>query len=210
MVQVQPRNLLPLDPQRNQPVPSRKIDIILALELPSDRVAKAFARWADEDISFNQSSGDFHRRMPIFTNIEVKRTHGIEPLVQLGIWSAAGFQKRSHDGDEKNEDELPTLLVPGSTVVGDLWTLYVAYKKHNGSVVSWAAFSSHVSKCPLTRLIRQVLAGPITIGLTNSYLGIFQIINCIQVLSEWGLGEYNTWLEDVVWKRLEHAPTGIP
>lgn len=34
--------------------------------------------------------------------MEVKKRHGVDPLVQLGIWTAAGFIKRRRDGDMRN------------------------------------------------------------------------------------------------------------
>jgi len=63
-----------------------------------------------------------HRPIPI--NVEVKREHGVDPLVQLGVWSAAGFKKREVDCDKG-----AMMPIPGITVVGDSWKAYIAYKQ---------------------------------------------------------------------------------
>lgn len=87
---------------------------------------------------------NLHCRSPIILNIEVKAANGIDPLEQLGIWSAAGFQKRSIDGDER--EEVPRMPMPGLAIVGHRWELRVAYRHSNGRVVSlffplWIAYS---------------------------------------------------------------------
>ena len=55
--------------------------------------------------------------------------HGTDPLVQLGVWTAAGFLKRVGDGDEgiAGEESVP---IPGITVVGHEWELHVGYMDH--------------------------------------------------------------------------------
>lgn len=94
MVRIDPVDLRPRDPMdENKKVQIKKIDTILALELPNDRVNNAFAKWPKAYRSFMQSTMDLHYRSPIIVNIEVKQAAGIDPLGQLGIWSAAGFQK---------------------------------------------------------------------------------------------------------------------
>lgn len=215
MVRIDPVDLLPCDPmEENKRVQIKKIDTILALELPRDRVNNAFAKWPKADRSFMQSTMNLHCRSPIVVNIEVKKAAGVDPLGQLGIWSAAGFQKRLIDGDE--EEGKPRIPMPGLAIVGNRWELHIAYRHPDGRVVRLphplVLFLplSPSSTFLFTRQTNspsfQVLAGPMEVGSTVSYVGIFQIINCLKVLTDWGLEEYNAWLEEVVWKRLEAGP----
>lgn len=145
MVRIDPDDLRPCDPMDdNKKVQIKKIDTIVALELPRDRVDNAFAKWPAASRSFIQSTMNLHCRSPIILNIEVKAANGIDPLGQFGIWSAAGFQKRSIDGDER--EGVPRMPMPGLAIVGHRWELHVAYKHSNGRVVSlffplWIAYS---------------------------------------------------------------------
>ena len=71
--------------------------------------------------SINQTSG-FTRFTPIFLNIEVKRQHaGVDPMVQLGVWVAAEYQKRVQEGYDRS---MPVLAI---SVTGAKWDLYIAY-----------------------------------------------------------------------------------
>lgn len=134
MVRIDPLELRPSNPMHgNQKVQIKKIDTILALELPTDRVDNAFAKWPKPRRSFMQCTMTHFCRSPIVLNIEVKKMAGDDPLGQLGIWSAAGFQKRKIEGDEK--EGIPRISMPGLAIVGDRWELYVAYRHEDGRVV---------------------------------------------------------------------------
>jgi len=98
----------------------KKIDHVLMLTSDDDRVERALEKMENlAECSLNQTIGDFHRRSLIAVNIEVKREHGIDPLVQLGIWSAASFKKWKLDGDDDG-----AFPMPGLTIVGNIWELY--------------------------------------------------------------------------------------
>lgn len=134
MVRIDPLDLLPRDvANQNESVQIKKIDTILALELPTDRADRAFVKWPETYRTFMQSTMNLHCRSPIIVNIEVKAANGIDPLEQLGIWSAAGFQKRLIDGDE--QEGILRIPMPGLAIVGDRWDLHIAYRHPEGRVV---------------------------------------------------------------------------
>ena len=134
MVRIDPPDLRPRDlANQNATVQIKKIDTALALELPVDRVDRAFIKWPAAYRTFVQSTMNLHCRSPIIVNIEVKAANGIDPLGQLGIWSAAGFQKRLIDGDER--EGTPRIPMPGLAIVGHRWELHIAYRHPDGRVV---------------------------------------------------------------------------
>lgn len=136
MVRIDPDDLPPRDPMdENKGIQIKKIDTILTLKLPTTRVYKAFAKWPAASRSFIQSTMDPHCGTPIVVNIEVKAANGIDPLGQLGIWSAAGFQKRLIDKNEKKG--IPCIPMSGLAIVGDRWELHIAYRHPDGRVVGF-------------------------------------------------------------------------
>ncbi|OXV06132.1 hypothetical protein Egran_06100, partial [Elaphomyces granulatus] len=157
--QISPQTLLPTN-DAGIPVQVKKINYVLTLKSDDDRAESAFEKMENPaECSLNQTTDDFHRRSLIAVNIEVKREHGIDPLVQLGIWSAAGFKKRKLNGDD--DEAFP---MPGLTVVGHVWELYIAFMNEKEQVA---------------------LLGPFHIGCTDTYFGIFQIIASLTALAEW-------------------------
>lgn len=173
---VNPPTILPTD-AAGVPAQVKKIDFILNLKPDLNRTRNAFRRMPNPtQYSFNQTTDEYHRYSPIAVNIEVKKEHGVDPLVQLGIWCAAGFKKRTLDGDD---EEIP---MPCLAIEGHYWHLYFAYRNQEGEVI---------------------FLGPFPIGSTNMYTGIFQILECLTTLAQWAANDYQTWFERVVWKRLE-------
>ncbi|KAI9760109.1 MAG: hypothetical protein M1840_002729, partial [Geoglossum simile] len=96
-VRISPRTLLPLDGGTRVQV--KRIDLILGLKPQEERANQAFARLRRDRRSLNQSLNSYNYSRPIALNVEVKRQAGVDPLVQLGIWSAAGFAKSAADGE---------------------------------------------------------------------------------------------------------------
>jgi len=105
---------------------------------------------------------------------EVKMEHGVDSLVQLEVWSAAGFTKRKIDGD--NREAFP---MPGLTIVGHVWDMHVAYTNENDEVI---------------------VLGPFHTGHTDTYSGIFQVLASLTALAKWASDSYREWVE---WTRLE-------
>jgi hypothetical protein len=134
-VKISPQTLLPINNAGN-PVQVKKIDWILTLKSDRDRTESAFMKMENPaECSLNQTTDEFHRYSLIAVNIEVEREQGIDPLVQLGIWSAAGFTKRKLDGDD---DE--TFPMPGLTIVEHLWELHIAFMNEEEQVVLLGPF----------------------------------------------------------------------
>jgi hypothetical protein len=89
--------------------------------------------------TLSHMSDTYTSRIAIFCGIEVKSTAGseTEALAQLAIWSAGalenmrklgcfGLKKRGEQYDRYSCDQL--LPIPGWTIVGNEWRLYIAYK----------------------------------------------------------------------------------
>jgi hypothetical protein len=129
-----PEDLRPVD-LNGTPFPLRRIDCVYALKLTSEEesaVDSAFCQLQPEDRSLNQSLELHLCKQPIAINIEAKRQHGHDPLVQLGVWSAAGLARRQKD--RCNAGGVGALM-PGITVVGHIWELWFASTKVDGNVV---------------------------------------------------------------------------
>ncbi|KAH0538813.1 hypothetical protein FGG08_004589 [Glutinoglossum americanum] len=123
---ISPTHLLPTS-ATGQPTTRKRVDYILALLPPHSilsAIEKAFQVLPDDARSINQSLSNSTSKMPIIANFGVKKSCESEaPIVQLGIWSAAGLAKMK----EMNIDKNGPGLVPGITVVGHDWRLYFAY-----------------------------------------------------------------------------------
>lgn len=104
----------------------KKIDYILALSgrrtLHRAEAAITNRGLGNTSWSLCQTTHPYHRHRLIVVNMEVKKQHGVDPLVQLGIWTAAGFIKRRRDGDMRNSP-----IMPGLTIVGHDWELYLGH-----------------------------------------------------------------------------------
>jgi hypothetical protein len=129
-IAISPLSLLPRDLNDN-PIQVKKVDYILALRSPSSRLASTHIKTD----SLNQTLDPYIRHRPVALNVEVKRQHGVDPLVQLGIWTASGFLKRRGDGDAGTQVGSCT---PGLTIVGHHWDAYLGYwdDVDGGEVVS--------------------------------------------------------------------------
>lgn len=91
--------------------------------------------------------------------MEIKKQHGVDPLVQLGIWTAAGFIKRRRDGDMKNSP-----IMPGFTIVGHDWELYLG---HTDATVDEVVSFINPSIFPLAPFISK---GPHLTAKNRSYM----------------------------------------
>ena len=124
--------------------------------------------------SINQTSS-FVNFVPMFLNVEVKLPYtDKDPLIQLGAWIAAEFEKRKNEGYSQ---DMPVLAVE---VVGDKWNLYIFYatkdKKDEG-------------------LYECYFAGPVEMGSTTNVHGVFRILYWLCRCADWGLKEYRAWFD---------------
>lgn len=153
----------------------KRIDYALGLRLSvQERDLLERGQYAEyHPTSINQTS-NFANLTPLFVNIEVKRRHADrDPMIQLAAWIAAEFNKRKVEGYSL---EMPVFAI---AIDGDLWELYIAY-----------------AESPLAgNDYRLNFLGPIDMGHTKSYQGIFQILDVLCCLARWGLGEYRRWVE---------------
>ena len=118
----------------------------------------------------------------MFLNIEIKRPNiDRDPLIQLGTWVAAEFNKRKKEGYSL---DMPVLAV---VVQGNIWELYMVFALEDADSSSF--------ECRFV--------GPIEMGTTNSLLGVYQILDQLCRCADWGIGEYQTWFNEQVLAKYE-------
>jgi hypothetical protein len=90
----------------------------------------------DKDRSINQTSADFIKNLPLIASFELKRQSlGTDPLVQLGIWSAALAERLGKLQGQGKESEL--MAMPVVSIVGHDWKVYYSYTTEEGDRVSF-------------------------------------------------------------------------
>ncbi|KAI4116718.1 MAG: hypothetical protein LQ345_002910 [Seirophora villosa] len=124
--------------------------------------------------SINQVQSYFHLT-PMFVNIEVKKEHQAQdPLIQLGAWVAAEFNKRSA---EEWPMDMPVVAIE---IERDRWSMYIVY---------------HVPKDDGRFSLR--FLGPKSMGTTSEIEGIFRILYVLCTLAKWGEEVYRGWFYGV-------------
>ena len=125
--------------------------------------------------SINQTAS-FVNFLPMFPNIEVKRPNtDRDPLIQLGAWVAAEFNRRRMEGYSLNT---PVLAIE---IEGDAWNLHMVF-----------AIGDHEGD------FQCIFVGPTDMGSTKSMTGIFQILDILCSCVDWGIEEYQQWLDSEV------------
>lgn len=126
--------------------------------------------------SINQTES-FVNFLPMFANIEVKKSNtDRDPLIQLGAWIAAEFNKRRTEGYSL---DMPVLAIE---VEGDMWNLHMIFAIEDQKGGDF--------QCNFV--------GPIEMGSTKSIMGIFQILDRLCRCVDWGIGEYQQWFNSEV------------
>ena len=124
--------------------------------------------------SINQTS-TFVNLVPMFLNVEVKRKNSDkDPLIQLGAWISAEFEKRRI---EHYSLEMPVLAIE---IQGDQWGLYMVYAdegRANGEAYSLK------------------FVGPKSLGNTGSLQGCFKLLDGLCGCADWGVTEYQSWFK---------------
>lgn len=137
-VSISPPHLVPRDAKGNKFV-LEKVDCALYLN-PTPHLSTKIQRKLEtvpiDERSVNQTSAGFLRHLPLFASIELKRqTLGTDPLVQLGIWTAALAERlRRFQREGENESDLKFTLA--LTVVGHDWKIYYCFTTEDGDRVS--------------------------------------------------------------------------
>ena len=155
----------------------KRIDAAFGLDLPAKK-QKVLRRgvYSSGIPSINQSAC-FVNFTPIFAYFAVKRpATNRDPLIQLGIWIAAEFAKRKREGYSL---DMPVLAIE---IDGDAWKLHLVFALED--------IKKNTFKCNF--------AGPISIGSTESLLGIYQILDKLYLCAEWGVGKYQVWFNEQI------------
>jgi len=137
-VSISPSDLLPKD-ATGAPFKLKKVDCALFLKPDpsfSAKIKQKLIALPDKDRSINQTSADFIKNRPLIASFELERqTPGTDPLVQLGIWSAA-LAERLGKLQEQRETESKLMAMPVVSIVGHHWSVYYSYTTDKGERVS--------------------------------------------------------------------------
>src|SRR5271156_714581 len=117
----------------------KKVDCALFLTPPPPfcaKIERKLMALPDNDQNINQTSAGFIKKLPLIASFELKRQTGTDPLVQLGIWSAA-LAERLGKLQGSGEKESGLMAIPVVTVVGHDWKVYYSYTTEDGQRVSF-------------------------------------------------------------------------
>jgi hypothetical protein len=141
-VSISPSDLVPKDANGTK-FKLKKVDCALFLTPHPPFRAKIEQKLMSlpKDRSINQTGADFIKDLPLIASFELKRqTLGTDPLMQLGIWSAALAEKLGQLQEQGDESELRAL--PVMSIVGHDWKVYYSYTTEEGERVRFPLFSS--------------------------------------------------------------------
>ncbi|KAL8709028.1 MAG: hypothetical protein Q9220_006152 [cf. Caloplaca sp. 1 TL-2023] len=161
---------------------NKKIDMAIGLNLfqmQEDELQSRTYNVEAVNPSINQVQACFNFT-PMFVNAEVKRKHqNKDPLVQLGAWVAAEFSKRNKEGWPLN---MPVVAI---AVEQDEWQLFIVHHVSEGG------------KGATQESFKLRFVGPVKIGSTANYQGIFRILFVLCTLGNWGEQVYRPWFYKV-------------
>ncbi|KAL9014008.1 MAG: hypothetical protein Q9173_001333 [Seirophora scorigena] len=156
---------------------NKKIDLAIGLDLLQSQQEELEERQYSLQPNYpsiNQVQSYFHLT-PMFVNIEVKKKHQArDPLIQLGAWVAAEFNKRRA---EEWPMDMPVVAI---AIDQDEWTMYIVH---------------HVPKDDGRFNLR--FLGPKPVGTTSEIEGIFRILYILCTLAKWGEEVYRGWFYGV-------------
>jgi hypothetical protein len=192
----------------------KKVDCALPLRPDSsfsDKIRQKLMALPIEERSINQTSTAFINHFALIASFELKRQmSATDPLVQLGIWSAALAEKlRKFQGQGKKKSEL--MALPVVTIAGHHWSVYYSYTTDNGERVSFKLVieSSITLNHESTMLMLvQMLQGPGLLGSTMSFVGIYSIMKAIQIIAKYGVEKYMPWFEQHILDPVSSIPLG--
>lgn len=157
-----------------------KVDYVLAIDFPEDApVRKVISRAINTGPlpHVNQTAYLPLKESPIAVAIETKtETSAQDPLVQLGIWTAAWYQHmydlREHIAGPGPKPRL--VSVPLVQVVGHNWYVYFACDR--GASLD--------------------IYGPVTLGSTDGILSMYALLSSLGALKEWAQKTFCTSIEE--------------
>ncbi|KAI9766456.1 MAG: hypothetical protein M1840_006563 [Geoglossum simile] len=174
-----PEKLLPAYANGQVDFASRKIDHVFASE-PSEsqqtKVNNVLKTLPFNEHFINQTDYEPLKFKPIFMNLKAKIPQSSSnPLVQLAIWTAAGYNRQLELLKcKEQEPELPP--IPALVVTGHHWEYYIAYRQASGAII---------------------MQGPKHFGTTLDHIGIYGIIRGLQAIMKWGCNDWQPWFEQV-------------
>jgi hypothetical protein len=139
-VSISPIDLLPKD-ANGAKFKLKKVDCALFLTPDpsfSAKIERKLMALPDKDRSINQTNAGFIKDLPLIASFELERqTLSTDPLVQLGIWSAALAERlRKLQGQGETESKL--MAMPVVSIVGHDWKVYYSYTTDEGERVSYS------------------------------------------------------------------------
>ncbi|KAH9209560.1 hypothetical protein DL95DRAFT_526791 [Leptodontidium sp. 2 PMI_412] len=183
---IHPKTLLPTGPGIVEfPLEGKRVDYGMYLE-PTETEAKKIAylhreSTGPDDLGLNQTRG-YLQDKPLLWSAEMKKTvSGHDPLLQIGIWNSALFQRleqlfeRRRPGI-KMSDILP---IPAIVIRGPAWELYASYI---------------VDEDDRGRVLR----GLVDIGSTSTVIGVYQILKVLEAVTRYGVDRYWPWLSEAL------------
>lgn len=127
--------------------------------------------------SINAAAGEFVNFVPFYLFIEIKRPNQVkDPLIQLGAWVSAEFEKRSMEGYSLST---PVLAIE---IDGDYWKLWVAEARTDKE--------GYYAGCRFV--------GPLNIGSTDDMVSAFRILHYLCLAADWALVEYRKYVEEQI------------
>ena len=147
----------------------KEVDYALAIKLSHEELVilqTAVNKFHVKGASINQTQG-WTAYIPMWSAIEVK-VDARDPLVQLGAWICAGYEKQSLEGYSMK------LPIPAIAIYGDQWLL-------------WIAYAIKIAQVPGGKPYRVQFIGPVDMGNTRNAMGVFKILHVLKAMVRWGL-----------------------
>lgn len=165
---------------------NKKVDYVLALDLTHKEKLALQSDMTEYRVlggaSINQTQG-WTAFKPMFQCTEVK-VDAYDPMIQLGVWSSAEFEKRMQEGYAMD------LPIPVIAIEGDHWNF-------------WIAYSENIEAKKGGKGYRVQLAGPVAMGDTTNAFGVFKILHTLKAIVRWGLEVYDPFFQTNVLARFE-------
>ncbi|KAF2241276.1 hypothetical protein BU26DRAFT_441217 [Trematosphaeria pertusa] len=173
---ISPDDLVPASTKELYKDLDKKIGLALGLCLDYTTKKKVDERYT----SINQTEA-WTKYAPLFLNIEVKKTNSpVDPVVQLGAWTAAEFLKRAEHGWDMTRPAL------GLAIEGHAWRLHVVVAKE---------FDAEDEDGNQVKDFKLACIGPTTLGTTEDEEGLQKLFANLCHIVGWARTEFLQWFE---------------
>lgn len=179
-VSISPPSLVPCGPGiEGMDLESKRVDYCLFIPLSSAQTSSIKAHLQTRPIpkySINQTAAPYTQYRPLVASVELKTERsGVDPLVQLAIWTSAGFSALM---DLSRTDAAPP-AAPVITIVGHEWKIYYV----------------HLDPGSRGEAAPRIMRGPAEFGSTENILGVFKIIRRLGALATYGVEVIWPWIQ---------------